>query len=195
MQIYNGTFSDQSGSDELAPKLAPKEPSDPFQPTQRRCGAEYAPPDEKPAGFPALYGRYEFLRKIEEVAPEVLEGLVASVRPHYEPLRAELGEFDLLTLSSASILQRIATGQNNLAPLNSALISWSRRFHLDADWVRDFALNTLLHWTGQRIVIGISPGWAFWRWADREPSHECGKRDFNAPSPGWEMTYATKADL
>ncbi len=171
--------------------MAPTESSVPYQPTRAGAGEYFHPTKYNKA---ALYGQFEFLRKVEELAPEVLVVLASVVRLHYEPLRREFSEHELLTLRSDTIRQRIADGQEKLVPLDAALNSWAREFHLNANWVRDIALNTLFHWSGGRIEIGASPGWAFIGGPSARPLSQ-QEMEFHFSDSGWDMTYSTKNDF
>ena len=188
MRIFSLTPPDQPDSAELAPLTAPINPESKWQPTRVGVG-EYYHPIKHPKV--ALYGRFEFLRKIETLAPEVLDSLASAVRMHYEPLRHEMDSFQLLALRSESLRERIAAGQKSLLPLNAALQSWCEQFHLDANWVRDFALNTLYHWTGEVINVTEGHGWTFGGSRAEEVLSEA-ERTFSFSHRGWEMTYTTK---
>lgn len=191
MQIYSLIHLDNSRSGELAPQTAPIKPIAPWRPTRVGVG-EYFHPIKHPKAL--LYGRFEFLRKIEALAPEVLKSLASVVRMHYEPLRREIDSFQLLTLKSENLRQNITEGKTSFLPLNTALQSWCDQFYLDADWVRDFALNTLYHWTGDTIIVKESHGWTLGGSIADEVLSE-SERAFSYSHSGWEMTYTTKNDF
>ena len=188
MRIFSATPPDQPDSAELAPLTAPIKRVPKWQPTRVGVG-EYYHPTKYPKV--ALYGRIYFLDKIEILAPEVLKSLASAVRMHYEPLRRDFDPFEFLTLRSEGLRRRIAEGQAELLPLRDSLQLWCEQFHLDADWVRDIALNTLYHWTGEVITVGESHGWSIGASHGEEPLND-GERAFSYSHRGWEMTYTTK---
>jgi hypothetical protein len=101
----------------------------------------------------ALYARFEFLAKIEQLAPKVLVDLAESVRPAYEQLRSTIEEAELLSLNSEALRKRAESDRNEFATLLKSLDEWLEGQHLNADWVRDTALATLFGWTG-RVIQG-----------------------------------------
>jgi hypothetical protein len=120
-------------------------------PTRIGVGEYFHPTLFNRAGF---YAQLEFIRKIEELAQEVLVNLAESVRPNYERVRSLMDEPKLLSLDAATLRNLATNDRHEFAPLLAALEAWVHRQNLNADWVRNMVLRTLFHWTGNVVAQG-----------------------------------------
>jgi hypothetical protein len=104
-----------------------------------------------------LYAQFEFIRKIEELAQEVLVDLAESVRPNYERVRTTMDQSKLLSLDAETLRNLAKNDRNEFASLLASLEAWTERHSLNADWVRNMVLRTLFHWTGRNVVVQGQP--------------------------------------
>lgn len=103
-----------------------------------RVGSEYRDGHRDRAQW-AL--RQAFLRKVEELTPEVLQGLLDTVLPAYRAASQEgvlpAPKWDRQRWEGVD-----ATAHPHTAQLRTALLAWGARYHLTDDWLLDVALNT-----------------------------------------------------
>jgi hypothetical protein len=93
-----------------------------------------------------LAAQQRFLEAVRKEAPQVLESLGK------EPLDLLTGpgihERSRTPPTWQALLKAAENGDSDLASLRDALLTWSRRWNLEADWCRDQALRTLYMWAG-----------------------------------------------
>lgn len=154
--------------------------------TRRRGGVhEAAGPGDLPPSVAAA--RAAFLAAVRELVPAVLADLGD------EPYRAAQAVWrdDLGIWRWSSIMAR-ATADPTFAHLRDAVITWSERYHLTADWCLAVAARTLALWC-------LAPGAA----ADRAWfAVEVGRRvpygddqtAFHFDHPGWHVAGQRRAE-
>lgn len=122
--------------------------------------------------------RNDFLSEIEKRFPTVLEDLEEKVLPIFERIVGKEAK-----LEDAKALLESASGE----PLQKALREWSAQFNLDANWMRDVALETIHTWLSYSQYPKRS--FAFFTIPWSELSEE--EMRFEFVHPGWDPTMVT----
>jgi hypothetical protein len=88
-----------------------------------------------------------FLKTLMDDKPAVFEDLRKSVFPRFIEVRDKIFSetFELPDSGNITILSTLRQSPT-FAPLLDALIEWTRRYRLDADWVKEYALGRMEAW-------------------------------------------------
>jgi hypothetical protein len=130
---------------------------------------------------------------VEELSPEVLASLRASVLPTYAEIwTTGANSAKCPDRSGWETSQAIIMGGAfpHLAPVTSALQKWATDFHLTDPWLIDLALFTLNTWTRYPEVLELEPA-AF----QMPPSGHHDTKGIEPPHlPMWRPTLESWAD-
>jgi hypothetical protein len=121
--------------------------------------------------WPLAFARDEFLSILDTVAPKVHQVLRESVLPLLGPA-LEAAPAGLLDLDEEALrggpeaiiwfMQARDAGHAACIELDKALWAWAQRHHLDAEWVVDAALRTLIAYQQDPIRLDTPAWFSLW---------------------------------
>ena len=141
------------------------------KPTRLGFG-EYAPEAATLAA-----SRTMFLGAVKRRVPEVLESLEGEPLARYSHVAANIGHY--------AYREKLLTTAAQPRRTREPLLLWCRRWHLEADWVIEAALDTLRLWESQPDTAALRGDWAYPDASYFTPTTFTTRR-FAFMHPGWE---------